>query len=146
MSNVPGRLTDLEFLLEEQSAFRCYLCSDEPNILYRLHLAEWPREGWECVSDMRSMLRRCLVCPRCFRAFEFRDLAATAKIADKVWWLAHPGPFPPMYTREKWLRYVEWMRKRQLTHASRVRASDVIVLKPRSKTKRTKATAGSRGR
>ncbi len=100
----------LEARVEEQGTFQCFLCSSEPPMLFRVAMAEWPSGGLECTSDVRANLRRRLVCDTCLRLFELKNLWATARIAGRVWYLGGYGPVPPVYTREKWFRYVERMR------------------------------------
>lgn len=70
MSCTPGRPTDFEVLLEQRGTFRCHICSDEPALLYRFRIQEWPTRGCnlqEFLDGERFTIRRRLVCARCLK-------------------------------------------------------------------------------
>jgi hypothetical protein len=114
-----GRATDFEVLLEQQGTFRCHICSDEPAVLYRARLQQSPTRDatlQDFLDGERFTIRRRLVCARCLRAFVFPNnaICAFATIAGKPWCLRQPPDWqPPVYTREKWFRYVDGARRRR---------------------------------
>ena len=114
-----GRATDFEVLLEQQGTFRCHICAGEPALLHRVRIQQSPTRDstlQDFLDGERFTIRRRLVCTRCLGAFVFPDnsICAFATIAGKPWCLRQrPDRQPPAYTREKWFRYVNGVRKRR---------------------------------
>lgn len=115
MNRFPARLTDLQVLLH-CDAFRCHVCADEPTLLYRVRIQEVSRHPYLLEEEERFVIRRRLLCDRCFRAFVYPGnmICAFATIASKTWCLRQrPSQRAPIYTRERWLRYVDQVRGRR---------------------------------
>lgn len=101
--------------MEQPGTFRCYVCCEEPDFLYRVRVQELATGPYPPEEDERFVIRRRLVCDRCFRAFAYpvNIVTAFATIAGKTWCLRQrPSQRAPIYTRERWLRYVDQVRKR----------------------------------
>ena len=68
--------------------------------------------------NARFVIRRQLVCDGCFRLFVYseRAICAFATIAGKVWCLRQrPDKRTVIYTRERWVLFVDRMRHRCLS-------------------------------
>lgn len=116
MNHISSGLTDLEVVLH-CDVFRCHVCGEEPPFLYRVRLQEWPTHAYALEEDERFVIRRRLVCNQCLRTFRYPEnvICGFATIAGRTWCLRQrPHDRPVVYTRERWLRYVDHVRLHRL--------------------------------
>jgi hypothetical protein len=117
MNPAARRLSDREVLLEQCTTFECHSCGAKPSFLYRVRMQEWPSAASSPTEYERFVIRRRLVCDDCFRSFVYPEhaICAFTTIAGKVWCLRQrPEKRAVIYTRERWLAYVDSVRGQRL--------------------------------
>lgn len=112
----PGRqLSDSQMVIEQGPRFECHMCGEKAPVLCRARIQEWPSATVPSLPTdyERFVIRRRLICTRCFYSFVYpgRAICAFATVAGKVWCLRHrPEKRAVLYSHERWVAYVDRRR------------------------------------